>query len=115
MKNEPSTVLVTGGSRGIGAAAAWQLAQQGRAVDVNYTRDAAAADRLVGRERLALDGGVDVRRDPRRQDVLRAARRILAFVIVKLLRGLDLDHAQGSIAHHGAGQLAPVDVALDHD
>ncbi len=55
MKSDPNTVLVTGGSRGIGAAAAWQLAQQGRAVAVNYTRDAAAAQALV--ERIRAAGG----------------------------------------------------------
>jgi NAD(P)-dependent dehydrogenase (short-subunit alcohol dehydrogenase family) len=53
MKSEPATVLVTGGSRGIGAAVAWQLAQQGLAVAVNYTRDAAAAEALVARIRAA--------------------------------------------------------------
>ena len=36
-------VLVTGGSRGIGAATAWLAAQQGWAVAVNYTQDAAAS------------------------------------------------------------------------
>ena len=52
MKNEPSTsVLVTGGSRGIGAAAARQLAALGHAVAVNYTRDAAAAEALVAQIR----------------------------------------------------------------
>ena len=63
MKNEPSTVLVTGGSRGIGAAAAWQLAQQGRAVAVNYTRDAAAADTLVARIRAAGGQALAVQAD----------------------------------------------------
>ena len=53
MKSDTTTVLVTGGSRGIGAAAAWLLAQQGRAVAVNYTRDAAAAETLVARIRAA--------------------------------------------------------------
>ena len=43
------TVLVTGGSRGIGAAAAWACAQAGWAVAVNYTSDAAAAQRVVAR------------------------------------------------------------------
>jgi NAD(P)-dependent dehydrogenase (short-subunit alcohol dehydrogenase family) len=41
------TVLVTGGSRGIGAATARLCAQQGWAVAVNYLRDAMAAQALV--------------------------------------------------------------------
>jgi len=51
MTTEVTAVLVTGGSRGIGAAAALQLAQRGHAVAVNFTRDAAAADALVARIR----------------------------------------------------------------
>jgi NAD(P)-dependent dehydrogenase (short-subunit alcohol dehydrogenase family) len=47
------TVLVTGGSRGIGAAAAWACAQRGWAVAVNYTHDAAAAQAVVARIRQA--------------------------------------------------------------
>ena len=43
------TVLVTGGSRGIGAATAWLCAQRGWAVAVNYTSDAAAAQAVVAR------------------------------------------------------------------
>ena len=50
-----STVLVTGGSRGIGAAAAWRCAQLGHAVAVNYTRDAQAAQAVV--DRIAAAGG----------------------------------------------------------
>jgi NAD(P)-dependent dehydrogenase (short-subunit alcohol dehydrogenase family) len=48
-KNDPApgSVLVTGGSRGIGAAAARRCAQAGYAVAVNYTRDAGAAERVV--------------------------------------------------------------------
>ncbi len=49
------TVVVTGGSRGIGAAAAWQCAQRGWAVAVNYTNDRAAAERVV--ERILATGG----------------------------------------------------------
>ena len=48
------SVLVTGGSRGIGAAAALLAAQRGWAVAVNYTSDAAAAQGIVARIR---DGG----------------------------------------------------------
>src|SRR6185312_2928831 len=40
--------LVTGGSRGIGAAIAVALAEAGAAVAVNYRERADAADRLVG-------------------------------------------------------------------
>jgi NAD(P)-dependent dehydrogenase (short-subunit alcohol dehydrogenase family) len=47
------TVLVTGGGRGIGAAAALLAAQRGWAVAVDYTRDARAADALVARIRGA--------------------------------------------------------------
>jgi NAD(P)-dependent dehydrogenase (short-subunit alcohol dehydrogenase family) len=49
------TVLVTGGSRGIGAAAAWHCAQRGWAVAVNYTHDRAAAERVV--DRILATGG----------------------------------------------------------
>jgi len=50
------TVLVTGGSRGIGAAAALRAAERGWAVAVNYTSDATAAQGVVARIRDA--GGV---------------------------------------------------------
>ena len=46
-------VLVTGGSRGIGAATAWLAAQQGWAVAVNYTQDSAAAQAVVARIQAA--------------------------------------------------------------
>lgn len=54
MKSDSTTtVLVTGGSRGIGAAAVRQLAERGHAVAVNFTRDAAAAQALVAAVRAA--------------------------------------------------------------
>ncbi|MGD1939906.1 MAG: SDR family NAD(P)-dependent oxidoreductase [Leptolyngbyaceae cyanobacterium] len=40
-------LIVTGGSRGIGAATACLAAQQGYAVAVNYRRNQAAANRVV--------------------------------------------------------------------
>lgn len=48
-------VLVTGASRGIGAATALRAAQDGWAVAVNYTRDAAAAQAVV--DRIVAGGG----------------------------------------------------------
>ena len=58
MTNETTglrTVLVTGGSRGIGAATAWKCAQEGWAVAVNYTRERDAAERIV--DRILATGG----------------------------------------------------------
>jgi NAD(P)-dependent dehydrogenase (short-subunit alcohol dehydrogenase family) len=48
------TLLITGGSRGIGAAAAVLAARSGWDVAVNYARDAAAAERVAG---LVRDAG----------------------------------------------------------
>ena len=49
----PRTLLVTGASRGIGAATARLAAQRGWDVAVNYTRDAAAAERVAAMVRAA--------------------------------------------------------------
>ncbi len=48
--------LVTGGSRGIGAAICTELAAAGASVAVNFARNAAAADEVCGR--IAAAGGV---------------------------------------------------------
>jgi NAD(P)-dependent dehydrogenase (short-subunit alcohol dehydrogenase family) len=63
-KSQARTVLVTGASRGIGAACALGCARAGWDVAVNYARDAAAAERVVaevratGRRALALQADV---------------------------------------------------------
>ena len=54
VKNKDKGVaVVTGGSRGIGAATCVVLAEQGYRVAVNYHRDTAAAERIVSRIRAA--------------------------------------------------------------
>lgn len=50
----PGVLLVTGASRGIGAATAWLAAQRGYAVCINYLREQHAADALAQR---ILDSG----------------------------------------------------------
>ena len=56
-------LLVTGGSRGIGAATAWLAAQQGWAVAVNYTANSLAADEVVRRVRAIGGTAITVQAD----------------------------------------------------
>lgn len=80
----PRTALVTGGSRGIGRAAADLLARAGARVAINYRRDEAAANaavreiRAAGGEAMALAGDVS-QPDQARQlvrDVVAAWQRL---------------------------------------
>ncbi len=56
-------LLVTGGSRGIGAATAWLAAQQGWAVAVNYSNNSLAADEVVRRIRASGGNAITVQAD----------------------------------------------------
>jgi NAD(P)-dependent dehydrogenase (short-subunit alcohol dehydrogenase family) len=56
-------LLVTGGSRGIGAATALLAARQGHAVAVNYTSNAGAADAVVAQIRAAGGRALAVQAD----------------------------------------------------
>ncbi|MCO5123635.1 MAG: SDR family oxidoreductase [Rhizobacter sp.] len=70
-------VLVTGGSRGIGAAAALQCAQAGYDVAINYARDAESAEQVAAQVRAlgrrAITIGADVSREA---DVLAMFARV---------------------------------------
>jgi len=61
-------ILVTGGSRGIGAATALLAAARGYAVAVNYTTHAAAADEVAGRIRANGGSAIAVQADVARED-----------------------------------------------
>jgi NAD(P)-dependent dehydrogenase (short-subunit alcohol dehydrogenase family) len=75
--NTSKVMVVTGGSRGIGAAIARQASRQGYRVCINYRSDAAAAEQLV--EALRKEGGeaIAVQADVARQDEV---RRLFAAV-----------------------------------
>ncbi|MBI6853483.1 SDR family oxidoreductase [Pseudomonas cichorii] len=65
-------MLITGGSRGIGAATAWLAVEQGYAVCINFLRDAHAAETLCqriearGGKAIAVQADVSVERDVER-------------------------------------------------
>ena len=69
MTNTDGAVIVTGGSRGIGAAVCRTLGAAGRAVAVNYARDAAAADAVcrdieaAGGRAVAIQGDMALEAD----------------------------------------------------
>jgi len=61
-------LLVTGASRGIGAATAWLAAGRGYAVAINYARQADAAEALVGRIRAAGGKAIALQADVAEED-----------------------------------------------
>ena len=70
-------LLVTGGSRGIGAASALLAAQQGWSVAVNYTANSLAADEVVRQIRAAGGQAISVKADVAEEDqVLRMFEHI---------------------------------------
>jgi 3-oxoacyl-[acyl-carrier protein] reductase len=90
--------LVTGGSRGIGAAIVRRLASQGATVAVNYRSDRAAAEELVGELR---DHGGTASAFP--GDVTDAAQtHQLVDAVVAEFGGLDLLVSNAGVEHFGA-------------
>jgi len=88
------TALVTGGSRGIGSAAAEVLARQGARVILTYVRDAEAAQRTV--QRIEAAGG---RAEAEKLDVASfASSEATVAALVKRVGGLDILVANAGIA-----------------
>jgi NAD(P)-dependent dehydrogenase (short-subunit alcohol dehydrogenase family) len=103
MMTEPARLagkraLVTGGSRGIGAAIARRLAADGAAVAVNYVADQSSADKLVteltdkGHQAAAFRADVSSR----------AQTRDLVQRMVAEFGGLDILASNAGIEHFGA-------------
>ena len=91
-------VLVTGDSRGIGAAIVRRLASQGTTVAVNYRSDRAAADALVGELR---DNGCAASAFP--ADISDMAQtHELVGAVVSEFGGLDLLVSNAGVEHFGA-------------
>lgn len=86
MSSPQPVLLITGGSRGIGAATALRAAEEGWAIALNYRTDAAAATRVV--EAIALAGG---------EAIALAADVAVDAEVVHMFSALD--------AHFGTGRL----------
>src|SRR6478736_3432271 len=95
--------LVTGGSRGIGAAIVRRLAADGAAVAVNYVADQAAADQLVaeltskGHQVAAFRADVS---DP-------AQTHGLVEQVVEAMGGIDILASNAGVEHFGHWNPSP--------
>ena len=104
----PGVVLVTGGSRGIGAATARLAAERGYAVCVNYRRNKAAADSLVScieaAGGAALAVGADVASEP---DVVRLFETVDARLgpVTSLVNNAGILEGQTRVEHIDAARI----------
>lgn len=94
------TALVTGGSRGIGAAIALRLAQEGVDVAITYVRGEEAAQDVVRKIEATGQRGVALRSDAADAE---AARAVVGQVVDRL-GGIDI-----LVNNAGVGVLGPIE------
>ena len=91
-----AVLLITGGSRGIGAATALLAAERGYAVAVNYLRDASAADAIVRTIRAAGGRATAVQADVSQETD-----------VERLFEAVDRELGTLSVLVNNAGIVAP--------
>jgi 3-oxoacyl-[acyl-carrier protein] reductase len=96
---EQRVYIVTGSSSGVGAATALALARQGAAVAVNFSKSAAAAERVVGQCKAAGGDAISVQCDVARDE---DCRRLAAAALEKWGR------IDGLVNNAGATKFVPM-------
>jgi len=98
--------LVTGGSRGIGAATAKRLASQGAAVAITYASNSASAEEVVQQIRNAGGNAIAIKANSAKADEIRHA----VAETVKQLGGLDI-----LVNNAGVATMAAIDDFAEAD
>jgi 3-oxoacyl-[acyl-carrier protein] reductase len=98
--------LVTGGSRGIGAAIAQRLARQGAAIAITYASNSTSAEEVVSSIRLAGGNAIAIQANSANTDDIKHAVAETA----KHLGGLDI-----LVNNAGVATMAPIDDFAEAD